>query len=121
MSDPDKATAERWALADDEHLIDLLAWRVVKARIEAGGFNGLKVRDFGKAREALKVLTDEKGKRMSEVAVTEVWVCIECGSVASGAGYCPNHPHPAILPPRRVLFVPALELEALPDDSKRGA
>lgn len=59
MMDDEQRYAQRaWALADDENLIDIMAWRIVKARAEAGGFNGLVISDFQLAREVLEQLKD---------------------------------------------------------------
>lgn len=48
--------AEMWALANDDHLRRLLAWRLVRQRGEKGGFNGLVTSDLTRAREALDAL-----------------------------------------------------------------
>jgi hypothetical protein len=49
--------AEMWALASDDNFRNLLVWRRVKARAEAGGFNGVLIHDYRAADEALAALT----------------------------------------------------------------
>lgn len=48
-----KHVAEMYALESDDNLVGLIAWRLVKQRAEAGGFNGLLISDLTKARVAL--------------------------------------------------------------------
>lgn len=53
-----KHQAEMYVLSDDENLVGLLAWRIVKQRAEADGFNGLLASDFTKARAALAAMLE---------------------------------------------------------------
>jgi hypothetical protein len=55
--------AEMWALADDENLRLLLAWRLVKRRAEADGFNGLLMSDLTKARLTLDAMLEVPDER----------------------------------------------------------
>lgn len=54
----DQRTAEMWALANDDNFRSLLVWRRVKARAEAGGFNGPLIHDYRLADEALAQLIE---------------------------------------------------------------
>jgi Mlc titration factor MtfA (ptsG expression regulator) len=55
----EELAAETYALADDKNLLHLLVWRRVKARAEAGGFNGVIIHDYAHARAALERLFKE--------------------------------------------------------------
>lgn len=46
--------AELYALASDDNLAYLLAWRLVKKRAEEGGFNGLLASDLTTARVTIE-------------------------------------------------------------------
>jgi hypothetical protein len=50
--------AEIWALANDDNFRHLLVWRRVKARAEAGGFNGVLIHDYRAADAALAKLIE---------------------------------------------------------------
>jgi hypothetical protein len=50
----DERLAASW---DDEQLRDVLIWRRVRARAEAGGFNGILIHDYRIADETIAALT----------------------------------------------------------------
>jgi len=45
-------------LANDDNLRTLLVWRRVRARAEAGGFNGIVIQDYRIADEVLAKLIE---------------------------------------------------------------
>ena len=57
--DATQRAAEIWALGSDANLEHLLAWRLVRQRAEAGGFNGLLASDLKQARDTLDAMLVE--------------------------------------------------------------
>ena len=61
--DMDERTAVIWALASDEHMLQLMAWQSVKARAASGGFNGVLASDLSRADKAMTVLVEAADTR----------------------------------------------------------